>query len=48
MSKAVKERETTEISEFERLLNESYDYNFKIAEVVEGTIMKVRKKRHSR
>lgn len=41
MSRAVKERETMEISEFERLLNESYDYNFKVAEVVEGTIVKI-------
>ncbi len=29
-----------EVSEFERLLNESYDYNFKAAKVVNGTVIK--------
>lgn len=29
-----------QLSEFERLLNESYDYNFKVADVVKGTVIK--------
>ena len=31
------------VSEFERLLNQSFDYNFKIADVVKGTIVKIDK-----
>jgi ribosomal protein S1 len=31
------------VSEFERLFNQSYDYNFKIADVVKGTVVKVDK-----
>ena len=42
MSKAVKEVEKT-MSEFERLLSESFDYNFKVANVVEGTVVKIDK-----
>lgn len=41
MAKAVKEVEINELSEFERLLNESFDYNFKVADIVEGTVIKV-------
>jgi len=41
---AVKEKQTEVlISEFERLLNQSFDYNFKVADVVKGTIIKVDK-----
>ena len=44
MSKAVKEVENKEsLSEFERLLNESFDYNFKSADVVMGTVVKIDK-----
>lgn len=35
--------QTLEINEFERLLNESYGYNFKVAEVVMGTVVKIEK-----
>jgi len=31
------------LSEFERLLRDSFDYNFKVADVVKGTIVKVEK-----
>ena len=44
MSKTVKKIENKEsMSEFERLLNESFDYNFKVADVVEGTVVKIDK-----
>ncbi|OGI03716.1 MAG: hypothetical protein A2104_05565 [Candidatus Melainabacteria bacterium GWF2_32_7] len=44
MSEAVKERQAEVlISEFERLLNQSFDYNFKVADVVKGVVIKVDK-----
>ena len=38
-----REKEESLISEFEKLLNQSFDYNFKTADVVNGTIVKVDK-----
>ncbi len=38
MTEAIKEKAS--LSEFEKLLNESYDYNFKIADLVKGTVIK--------
>lgn len=44
MTEAIKERKNEElISEFERLLNQSFDYNFKVADVVQGTVVKIDK-----
>lgn len=44
MTEAIKERKNEElISEFERLLNQSFDYNFKVADVVKGTVVKIDK-----
>lgn len=44
MTQAIKELKKEElISEFERLLNQSFDYNFKVAGVVKGTVIKVDK-----
>lgn len=45
MTKAVKqlEKNPEAMSEFERLLSESFDYNFKVADVVEGTVVKIDK-----
>ncbi|MEI7473277.1 MAG: S1 RNA-binding domain-containing protein [bacterium] len=40
MAQAVQE---LEVNDFERLLNESYGYNFKVAEVVMGTVVKIEK-----
>lgn len=34
-------KENDELNEFERLLRESFDYNFKVADVVEGIIVKI-------
>jgi len=40
----LEEKQTSElISEFERLLNQSFDYNFKVANVVKGTVVKIDK-----
>jgi len=40
----LKDKQTEElISEFERLLNQSFDYNFKVADVVKGIVIKVDK-----
>lgn len=38
-----KENTREEMSEFEKLLNESFDYNFKVADIVKGTVVKVEK-----
>ena len=44
MSKVVEEvNQEALVSEFERLLNQSFDYNFKVADVVKGTVIKVDK-----
>lgn len=45
MAKAVKEIEknTASMTEFERLLNESFGYNFKVADVVSGTVVRIEK-----
>ena len=45
MAKAVKEVEKNQASmtEFERLLSESFDYNFKVADVVKGTVVRIEK-----
>lgn len=44
MTQAVKELNNEAlISEFERLLNQSFDYNFKVADVIKGTVVKVDK-----
>lgn len=44
MTEAIKERVSVEnMTEFERLLNESFGYNFKIASVVNGTVVKIEK-----
>ena len=44
MIKTINEIEKNEtFLEFERLLNESFDYSFKVAEVVEGTVVKIEK-----
>jgi len=45
VTKAVKqlEKNPEAMSEFERLLSESFDYNFKVADVVEGTVVKIDK-----
>lgn len=44
MTEAIKEKKNEAlISEFERLLNQSFDYNFKVADVVNGTIVKIDK-----
>ncbi len=44
MAKVVEKKQTNElISEFERLLNQSFDYNFKVADLVKGTIIKIDK-----
>lgn len=44
MVQAIKERQTEELmNEFERLLNQSFDYNFKVADVVKGTVVKIDK-----
>lgn len=42
MAEAIKEKDSV-ISEFERLLNQSFDYNFKQGDVVKGTAVKVDK-----
>ena len=44
MTEAIQEKQADSlISEFERLLNQSFDYNFKIADVVKGTVLKMDK-----
>lgn len=44
MAKAVKEiTNQGQMSEFERLLNDSFGYNFKVADVVKGTVVKIDK-----
>ncbi|MDD3012700.1 MAG: S1 RNA-binding domain-containing protein [Candidatus Gastranaerophilales bacterium] len=45
MAKAVKEAEKNQssMSEFEKLLSESFDYNFKVADVVNGTVVRIEK-----
>ena len=45
MTKAVKEVEKNQASmtEFEKLFNESFDYNFKVADVVKGTVVRIEK-----
>jgi len=45
VAKAVKEVEKNQASmtEFERLLSESFDYNFKVADVVKGTVVRIEK-----
>lgn len=44
MTKAIQELDKNAIiSEFERLLNQSFDYNFKVANVVKGMVVKVDK-----
>jgi ribosomal protein S1 len=43
--KTVKDIEKNQelLSEFEKLLNESFDYNFKVADVVKGTVVRIEK-----
>lgn len=44
MTEAIKEINTPELmTEFEKLLNKSFDYNFKVASVVKGTVIKIDK-----
>lgn len=43
MIKLMQERESAEMSEFEKLLTESFKYSFKVADVVEGTVVKIEK-----
>jgi len=45
VTKAVKEVEKNQASmtEFEKLFNESFDYNFKVADVVKGTVVRIEK-----
>lgn len=41
--KTIKAEYSESLNEFEKLLHESFDYNFKVADVVEGVIVKIEK-----
>lgn len=43
MIKLLHKNESVEMNEFEQLLRNSFNYNFKVADVVEGTVVKIEK-----